>query len=58
MTKTTRIPTEEMLAILQQVAEKKGKVWEFRLPFDQAFVDKYSCWISNPCNFSHILSSA
>nr|CAG4641766.1 EOG090X07NA [Eurycercus lamellatus] len=41
VTMATRIPDEEMKDILQQVANKTDNGWEFRLPFDQAFVDKY-----------------
>ena len=40
VTVTTKIPTEEMRAILEHIAFKTKDGWEFRLPFDQSFVDK------------------
>lgn len=36
-----RIPSEEMVAILLQFADKKDKMWEFRLPKDENFIEKY-----------------
>lgn len=41
VTIATKIPTEEMKVILEQIALKTKDGWEFRLPFDQAFVDKW-----------------
>lgn len=41
VTIATKIPTEEMKVILEQIAFKTKDGWEFKLPFDQAFVDKY-----------------
>ena len=40
VTVATKIPTEEMRAILEHIAFKTKDGWEFRLPFDQSFVDK------------------
>lgn len=44
VTISTKIPTEEMKVILDQIAVKTNAGWQFRLPFDQAFVEK--CVIS------------
>lgn len=41
VTIATKIPTEEMKVILEQIALKTKDGWEFRLPFDQGFIDKY-----------------
>nr|CAG4651048.1 EOG090X07NA [Simocephalus serrulatus] len=41
VTVATKIPSEEMKVILEQIALKTKDGWEFRLPYDQAFVDKY-----------------
>nr|CAG4647122.1 EOG090X07NA [Megafenestra aurita] len=41
VTISTKIPTEEMKVILDQIAVKTNAGWQFRLPFDQAFVEKY-----------------
>ena len=38
--KATKLPPEEVQVILEQIAVKKQDVWEFKLPFDQSFVDK------------------
>ena len=43
VTLATKIPTEEMKVILEQMAYKTKDGWEFRLPYDQPFVDKYCC---------------
>lgn len=42
VTIATKIPADEMKAILEQIAFKSTDGWEFRLPFDQAFVDKFA----------------
>lgn len=36
----TKLPPEEVQVILEQIAMKKDKMWEFRLPYDQIFVEK------------------
>nr|CAG4649404.1 EOG090X07NA [Scapholeberis mucronata] len=41
VTIATKIPTEEMKVILEQIALKTKDGWEFRLPYDQGFIDKY-----------------
>ncbi|XP_046643521.1 DNA-directed RNA polymerase III subunit RPC5-like [Daphnia pulicaria] len=41
VTIATKIPTDEMKVILEQISFKTKDGWEFKLPFDQAFVDKY-----------------
>lgn len=46
VTIATKIPSEEMKVILEQIALKTKDGWEFRLPFDQAFVDKYVSYFS------------
>ena len=40
VTVATKIPTDEMKVILEQIAFKTNNGWEFKLPFDQVFVDK------------------
>jgi len=40
VTIATKIPTDEMKVILEQISFKTKDGWEFKLPFDQAFVDK------------------
>jgi hypothetical protein len=40
VTVATKIPTDEMKVILEQIAFKTNDGWEFKLPFDQVFVDK------------------
>jgi len=42
VTKATQIPTQDMKAILHHISVYKKNVgWEFRLPFDAAFVNKH-----------------
>jgi hypothetical protein len=40
VTKATKIPTEEMKAILEQFSIKTDQGWKFKLPVDQSFIDK------------------
>lgn len=40
VTIATKIPTEEMRVVLEQIAFQTKDGWEFKLPFDKAFVDK------------------
>ena len=40
VTKATKIPTEEMKAILEQFSTKTDQGWKFKLPVDQSFIDK------------------
>jgi len=40
VTRATKIPTEEMKAILEQFSTKTDQGWKFKLSVDQSFIDK------------------